>query len=602
MPGLTDNEARAVAYFAIGVSSEGGDQAYRLSLAGNIAHDAQGHAVLQPVANSGYSIGTLQTDLGQAGQGVSTSLVDAYQAWARSNHPDWVLDAAHRTQTINDLSRNGRQINADDGRDLDASVKSHLNSFLASDAGVTFVHNRDVEQVDKLMTDVVTPLRASTLYRQASSDDQARLIAIAAKAYNQSERWGGQIVRDIGNGTYRNVADVSGAVNHMPDYMQSGRDAALRGAELFNALEHAGRDSPMHGPWQDVLANPLVNPTRLDADPAHPHLNPEYRTIKDAFVDPTHGRGMVNALERGGSYNYGNPATANARGFYAEGRDFVEWDRAGHGRAFVNGQWSELSRTDLTRTVNADHTVDLSIRRNGAEERLLHITHPTAVQGRGTGGEHVQVPGTLREHDRGAAVHDLQAQLAQLGYKDTKGHLLRADSDYGPGTKAAVEAFQRDHHLHPDGIAGSATMRALHDAQQARSQPSPGLNDATHPGHAIYRQALDAVHRLDAQQGRTSDQRSDNLAAALVVAAREHGMTRVDHVVLNDNASRAYAVQGDLNSPFKQYADVNVATAVMTPVAQSSAAWERANPPQPAQNQHVTPQQQTQQRTGPSMH
>lgn len=528
MPGLTDNEARAVAYFAIGVSSEGGDQAYHLSFAGNTTRNAQGNVELHPVAASGYSIGTLQSDLGQSGGVVSTQLVDAYQTWAHTNHPDWALNDAQRTQTISDLSRNGHQINADNGRDLDAGVKSHLNSFLASNDGITFVHNRDVEQVNKLMTDVVTPMRASQLYQHASADDQAKLIAIAAKAYNQSERWGGQIVHDVGNGTYHSVADVSGAVDHMPGYMQSGRDAALRGADLFNTMQHSTANNSMHTPWQDVVANPLVNPTRLNADSAHPHLGQEYLTVKDAFVDPTHGRAMVNALENGGSYNHGNPATAHGRGFYAEGRDFVEWDRAGQGRAFVNGQWSDVARTDLTRTVNHDHTVDLNVRRNGAEERLLHVTHPSAVQ------------------------------------------------------------------AHPAHHGHAAHPAPVHHPQTGAHAAASQLNDAAHPGNAVYRDALSAVQHLDAQQGRVSDQHSANLAAALTVAAREHGLSQINHVVLSDDASRAYAVQGDLNSPFKQYTDVNVAQAVNTPIAQSSNAWHQAAQHQPATN--------TQQQQAPTQH
>ena len=119
MPSLTDNQAKAIAYFAIGVSSEGADQAYRLSFAGNISHDVHGNTLLHPVAASGYSIGTLQSDLGQSGGMVATQLTDAYQTWATSQHPDWRLNAAQRTQTIADLSRNGHQINADSARDMD---------------------------------------------------------------------------------------------------------------------------------------------------------------------------------------------------------------------------------------------------------------------------------------------------------------------------------------------------------------------------------------------------------------------------------------------------------------------------------------------------
>lgn len=579
MPALTDNEAKAIAYFAIGVSSEGADQAFRLSFAGNTSHDVHGNVLLHPVAASGYSIGTLQSDLGQSGGVVATQLTDAYQSWTASEHPDWILSAAQRTQTIADPSRNGHQINADNGRDMDASVKSHMNAFLASNDGITFVHGRDVAQVNKLMTDVVTPLRASGLYQHASADDQARLITISAKAYNQSERWGQRIVDNIGNGTYQSVADVSGAIDQFPSYMQSGRDAALRGADLFNTMQHTTANNAMHAPWQDVMANPLVNPTQLAADRAHLHLGQEYPVVKDMFVDPTHGRQMVNALETGGSY----AKTASGRGFYAEGRDFVEWDKAGHGRAFVHGQWSDVSGSDISTVANRDHTLDVNIRRNGADERLLHVTHPGAVSHvhpaaspHHASVDHVQHPGTLRQHDRGPEVHALQTQLAQLGMPGAHGQPLTPDSEFGGDTKAAVEAFQRSRNLHVDGIAGTKTVEALKHATQ--SQAPSNLTDAAHPGNTMYLQSLDAVHRLDAQQGRTPDQRSDNLAATLAVAAHGKGMSRIDHVVLSDDASRAYAVQGDINSLFKRYTDVNVTEAMGTPMAQSSAQWPHDNP------------------------
>ena len=141
------------------------------------------------------------------------------------------------------------------------------------------------------------------------------MIAISAKAYNQSERWGQRIVGHISDGTYRRVADVSGAIDHLPDYMQTGRDDALRGTGLFNTMQHATANNAMHAPWQDVLANPLVNPAKLAADTAHPHLSQTYPAVKDMFVDPTHGRQMVNALEVGGSY----ARTANGRGFVCGG-------------------------------------------------------------------------------------------------------------------------------------------------------------------------------------------------------------------------------------------------------------------------------------------
>lgn len=146
--------------------------------------------------------------------------------------------------------------------------------------------------------------------------------------------------------------------------------------------------------------------------------------------------------------------------------------------------------------------------------------------------------------------------------------------------------------LPPHAAAAQANLPS-HDAPSA-----PRLDRVEHPDHPLFEQTRDAVHRLDAQHNRTPDQRSDNLAAALVVAARSEGLHEINHVILNDDASRAFAVQGDLNSPFKQTAQVQTAQALDTSVAQSSQAWQQATQgktqEQPAaqaqQQQQATPQ------------
>lgn len=188
----------------------------------------------------------------------------------------------------------------------------------------------------------------------------------------------------------------------------------------------------------------------------------------------------------------------------------------------------------------------------------------------------------------------LQELLNQHGYRDASGHPLTVDGNYGARTRHAVEAFQREQHLKVDGIAGSNTLHRLEALTHAQTSaghamPSapvhatpPRLNDPSHPDHALYQQALRGVHLLDAQQQRTTDQQSENLAASLAVAARRDGMNRIDHVVLSDDGSRTFAVQGDTHSLFKQLAHVQTQPAVNTTVEQSSLALTQAAPKQPA--------------------
>ncbi|MFC3651191.1 XVIPCD domain-containing protein [Dyella humi] len=98
------------------------------------------------------------------------------------------------------------------------------------------------------------------------------------------------------------------------------------------------------------------------------------------------------------------------------------------------------------------------------------------------------------------------------------------------------------------------------------------LSDASHPVHDLYQQARDAIHRLDAEHGHNSDQRSDNLAASLTVAAHREGINQISHVVLSEDASHAFAMDRS-HSPLNRFAVVSVVDAINTPIEQSSAAW-----------------------------
>jgi putative chitinase len=130
---------------------------------------------------------------------------------------------------------------------------------------------------------------------------------------------------------------------------------------------------------------------------------------------------------------------------------------------------------------------------------------------------------------------------------------------------------------------------------------SPRLNDSSHPDHALYQQALDGVHKIDSGMGRTSDQHSANLAAALTVAAKTQGLTRIDAVALSEDGSRTFAAQN--SSPLRKLADVATTQAVSTPIEQSSIAAHVVQPePTCILVPHMPPlnQQQAPQQTGPN--
>lgn len=78
----------------------------------------------------------------------------------------------------------------------------------------------------------------------------------------------------------------------------------------------------------------------------------------------------------------------------------------------------------------------------------------------GAGTTSVQAPTTtLKPGDTGAQVKTLQRALKSLGY--TIGTI---DGQYGPGTKSAVQAFQKAQGLSADGVVGPKTLAALQQA------------------------------------------------------------------------------------------------------------------------------------------
>lgn len=71
---------------------------------------------------------------------------------------------------------------------------------------------------------------------------------------------------------------------------------------------------------------------------------------------------------------------------------------------------------------------------------------------------------TVRKGSKGEYVRELQTMLAAKGYDLGK---YGIDGDFGSATLAAVKAFQADHGLTPDGIAGPLTWDALKDDNPA---------------------------------------------------------------------------------------------------------------------------------------
>jgi hypothetical protein len=213
--------------------------------------------------------------------------------------------------------------------------------------------------------------------------------------------------------------------------------------------------------------------------------------------------------------------------------------------------------------------------------------------------------GDALEHEvtRGArfVAHGAQAVAREIeqAYDTTRDHVVE-------GAQAAERVVHRSYDATRQGFAQGihATERVMNEGVRATERAAhaaagraagaydtlthPGswfggapaspttparLDHPTHPDHALYQQARSGVHQLDTGMHRAPDQRSENLAAALAVAAHRQGLTRIDQVALSDDGTRAFALQRGSTT---QIAHVQTAAAVHISIAQSSAALAQA--------------------------
>ncbi|OCG94873.1 hypothetical protein CEX93_01570 [Xanthomonas euvesicatoria] len=93
----------------------------------------------------------------------------------------------------------------------------------------------------------------------------------------------------------------------------------------------------------------------------------------------------------------------------------------------------------------------------------------------------------------------------------------------------------------------------------------------------MHAQASTLIGQLDASMGRVSDVHSERMSASLAHLAKEHGLERIDHVLLSNQTPRAaagatvFVVQGEPGNPAHLRASMPTDVAVNTPVEQSLA-------------------------------
>lgn len=91
----------------------------------------------------------------------------------------------------------------------------------------------------------------------------------------------------------------------------------------------------------------------------------------------------------------------------------------------------------------------------------------------------------------------------------------------------------------------------------------------------LYMQIRAGVERLDAESGKQWDESSQRMSASLLVLAKEQGLARVDHVVLNNpteslaRGEKVFIVEGAMDDPAQRRGTMSTMDALRTSEAES---------------------------------
>lgn len=127
-------------------------------------------------------------------------------------------------------------------------------------------------------------------------------------------------------------------------------------------------------------------------------------------------------------------------------------------------------------------------------------------------------------------------------------------------------------------------------ARRRSGEDHQGRDDAHmdqpgHPGYSLFKDAQRGVHAQDARVGRTPDHASDQLAGSLATRMHAAGGSRIDAVLMSNDAERSFAVQGRVDDPAHLRVAVETVPAMNTPLDQSSRALQAAAEARQAEQQ-----------------
>ncbi|MBM7093175.1 hypothetical protein JTP67_32680, partial [Streptomyces sp. S12] len=160
-------------------------------------------------------------------------------------------------------------------------------------------------------------------------------------------------------------------------------------------------------------------------------------------------------------------------------------------------------------------------------------------------------------------------EFLDLELKDVKRYVKDRDGERERGTYLLPAAQQEAANRNGNKLGG-----AVEEGLRVAGILTSGANAL----NGQYRDLLDKLKGVDLPN-KLGEQQQKNLAAALVPAVREGGLSQVDHLIPSKDGSRLFAVQGDPNSPDRRMVALDVEKGTQQSIETSSklAAHHAAN-------------------------
>jgi len=269
------------------------------------------------------------------------------------------------------------------------------------------------------------------------------------------------------------------------------------------------------------------------------------------------------AVREGGYVAYGQPLGRQWGAGADNRKTATDQVRIELATAQAQRYFADLAAGAITPERYPDQEQALRELRNAQAEDPYAITHlPDAAA-----LEALAESGALTREDlRELSPRELRRLLRLLGYLGADGQ--RSGAALEAATRAALLAFQAEHGLTADAVPGPQTIDALRKAEK-----QPLLSNPDHPDHALYKQALDGLEKLDPGTFKSAEERR-NAAAMLAVEARTQGLREIEHVTLEAGGA-AFVAQGVCADGSARRVEAERPRAERTAIEKSTAEIER---------------------------